>query len=71
MHGKLYKEMNKNTKRILWEAYKTSIVPISDLRMNHLKEMRNYTTQEMVGQENLDSNAIQFYVIEHNSQSNH
>jgi hypothetical protein len=44
------------------EAYEISIVPVCDMRTNHLKERGNATIQERVKQENLDSSIIAFTV---------
>jgi hypothetical protein len=44
------------------EAYEISIVPIGDMRTNHLEERENDTIQERVKQENLDSSVIAFTV---------
>ena len=55
------------------DAYETSIVPLDDLRMKHLKQRGNYMNHENVEQENLDFSVIllivQFYAIKYNSQS--
>jgi hypothetical protein len=44
------------------EAYEISIVPVGDMRTNHLEERGNDTIQERVKQENLNSSVIAFTV---------
>jgi hypothetical protein len=44
------------------EAYKTSIIPIGNLKMNHIEDRGNDTIQEKVEKENSDSSVIMFAI---------
>jgi hypothetical protein len=59
--------------RLKQEAYKTFIIPISDLRMNHLEERGNNTIQKRVklgiSYSSVIVPTVQFYDNYHNSQS--